>query len=386
MMISEEIREFIRNYVTALERLVEKKRHQIESTNIKPSFPTQFPIAAIVCISKRGIFINYFKADHFDVFIRKDEKPHEKGKWKEFIPYPLFERIKNRAFEKAKSDIERFLNFPETLEELERETQNYYENLWMEDMRYTIEHYIEFLNQSKEVLKKTKDEAIQEVYDIIELIQNHLLNFECILQAGCEALTRTYFMINSDMETSFFLALHGKYNSAIAHLRKVLEVYVRCIYLDSFLDRRVAEKKLNEWLNEGRFKEKFRKIVNYLISDEIDKGVTSLLEQYSMLDNESFKNSILFLYQELCGFVHLRPPTARRDDLILSFSEFSLSNFRKYHATLKKVVKLAEILLVLKIPKIISTQRFSNSTVTYMGLILSKQELENIAKMFISSS
>jgi len=386
MVISEEVREFIRNYVTALEGLVEKKRHQIESTSIKPFFPTQFPVAVIAYLGERGICIHFFRADYFDILVRKDEKPHTKGQWNEFIPYPLFERIKNRAFEKAKSDIERLLSLPKIMEELEQETQKYYENLWMEDMRYTIEHYIEFLNQSKEVLNKTKDEAIQELYNIIELVQNHLLNFEYILQAGCEALTRVYFMINSDLETSFFLALHGKYCSAIAHLRRVLEVYVRCIYLDSFHDRGVAEKKLNDWLNGGRFTKSFQKVINCLISDETDKSVTSLLEQLSTLENESFKNSILSLYRELCVFVHLRPPTRWEDDLIFSFSEFSLSKFRKYYATLKKVIKLAEILLVLKFPKIISTQRVDNPTATYVGLTLSKQELENIAKISISSS
>ena len=376
----EEVKEFIRNYVNALKILVEEKHQQIESTGIRPWFPTEFPVKAIAFLGKRGVIINFDKADHFDISVKRGERPHTRSKWGEFIPYPRFARIKDKASEKAESDIKHLLSLPKMIEEHEQEMQSYSEALWIEDMRYTAEHYVKFLSKAKEVVDKTKEAAIQELYDIVTVIQNHLSNYEYMLRVGCKALDRLYFMINSDLETSLFLALHGKYYSAMAILRKVLEVNIRCVYLDSLQNRVMAERQIDGWINEGRFPKTFRETVDGIIEDQVDQSLTSLLKRLTTFENGSFKQSILSIYRELCVFVHLRPLTRWDDDLNLSFSEFNLDKWRNYYLLFMKIIKLAEILLILKFPRIVSMPSLVDLTETYKGLQLSKQELDAIAK------
>ena len=386
-ILEKEVIDFIRNYVSALKMLVEEKHQQIESTGIRPWFPTEFPVKAFVFLGKRGVIVNFDRADHFDVSVKRDERPHTKSKWGEFIPYPRFARIKDKASEKAESDIKHLLSLPKMIEEQEQEMQSYYEALWIEDMRYTAEHYVEFLSKAKEVVDKTKEAAIQELYDIVTVIQNHLSNYEYMLRVGCKALDRLYFMINSDLETSLFLALHGKYYSAMAILRKVLEVNIRCVYLDSLQNRVMAERQIDGWINGRRFPKKLVvDTVNGIINDQVDQSLTSLLKRLTTFENGSFKQSILSLYRELCVFVHLRPLTRWDADLKLSFSEFNLGKWRNYYLLFMKVIKLAEILLILKFSRIVSMPGLVDPTETYKGLQLSKQELDAIAKFSVSYS
>lgn len=387
MEISEkEIRKFIRDYVRALKILVEQKHEQIKSTGIRPWFPTEFPVKAIAFLVKRGVILNFDKTDHFEVSVKRGERPHTGSKWGEFIPYPRFVRIKDKASEKADSDIKHLLNLPKMIEEHEQEMQRYYEALWIEEMDYTAKHYVEYLNEAKEVVDKTKEATIQELYNITTVIQNHLSNYEYMLRVGCKALDHLYFMINSDLETSLFLALHGKYHPAMAILRKVLEVNIRCAYLDSSQDEIVAERRINDWITGGKFPERFKEVVNGIIDDRIDQSLTDLLKRLCTFENGSFKQSILSLYKELCVFVHLRPSTQLNDDLKLSFSEFNLDKWRRYYIAFMKIIKLAEILLILKFPRILSIHGIVDNAETYKDLQLSKQELEAIAKFSVSYS
>jgi len=148
-ILEKEVREFIQNYVNALKILVEEKHQQIESTGIRPWFPTEFPVKAIAFLGKRGVIINFDSADHFDISVKKGERPQTRSKWGEFIIYPRFARIKDKASEKAESDIKQLLSLPKMIEEHEQEMQSYYEALWIEEMRYTAEHYVEFLIRQK---------------------------------------------------------------------------------------------------------------------------------------------------------------------------------------------------------------------------------------------
>lgn len=375
---------FVQNYVNALKKLVEEKNQEIKSIDIVPSFPTEFPVRVAVFLRNRGFVLNFEKADQFEISISKNERPLVRTKWSEFILYSRFEKIKDKASEKAQSDVEYFLDLPRMIEEHEQEMQRQYEaeerEYWTEEISYTTEHYIEFLNEAKEVVDMTRKEAMEEVYEMVKVIQNHLSNYEFMLRVGCRALDRLYFMINSDLETSLFLALNGKYFAAIAILRKVLEVNVRSIYLDNLPDRPMAEKETDDWIRGGRLPGTFRQIVDDLISEEIDKALSDMLKKQGTVENDSFKQLILSSYRDLNAYVHLRPQTPWKEDLRFSFSEFIIDKFRSYYALFKKVTKISEILLVLEFPKVISTPGLGKTKETYTGLTLSERELNGIAK------
>jgi len=382
--LNKDIKLFVQNYVNALKKIVEEKNQEINSIDIEPNFPTEFPVKVTVFLGNRGLILNFEKADQFEVSIRKYEKPLVRTKWSEFILYPFFKKIKDKASEKAQLEIGTFLALPRMIEEHEQEMEKQYEaeerKYWIEEISYTTEHYVEFLSGAKEVVDMTRKEAMGEVYEMVKVIQNHLLNYEFMILVGCTALDRLYFMINSDLETSLFLALNGKYFAAIAILRKVLEVNIRSIYLDNFPDRTEAEKEIDDWIKGEKLPGKFKQIVDDLISEEIDRALSDLLKKQGTVENGSFKQLILSSYRDLNTYVHLRPQTPWEEDLRFSFSEFIMDKFRSYYALFKKVTKISEILLVLEFPKVISTPGLGKTKDTYTGLILSEHELKGIAK------
>lgn len=363
---------FIRNYVSALERLIERKYPQVKSSEYESGFPLEFPVKVVAYLGKRGVSIHFDKSDHFEISIKKNERVSAKGRWRQSLPYPFLSGIRDKASEKAESDIIDLLNLPKMIEEHELEMERYYEQQWFEDISYTIEHYIKFLDEIKIVVDKTKKERIQDVYNIINVIQNHLSRFEFVLPVGCQALNRLYFMINSDMETSFFLALNGKYFAAISILRKILEVNVRCIYLDSLQDRAQAKRHINDWLNGGRFRKRFDRIIDTLLSDRTNQRLTNLLRRMDIFEGQSFKDYIVSLYRTLCLYVHLRPQTGWEQDLRLSFSEFDADSFDHFYHLFKEVMRISDVLLIIRFPQILPAS-------DYVGFVFSKEELETLA-------
>ena len=363
---------FIRNYVSALERLIERKYPQVKSSEYESGFPLEFPVKVVAYLGKRSVSIHFDKSDHFEISIKKNERVSAKGRWRQSLPYPFLSGIKDKASKKAESDIIDLLNLPKMIEEHELEMERYYEQQWFEDISYTIEHYIKFLDEIKIVVDKTKKERIQDVYNIINVIQNHLSRFEFVLPVGCQALNRLYFMINSDMETSFFLALNGKYFAAISILRKILEVNVRCMYLDSLQDRAQAKRHINDWLNGGRFRKGFDRIIDTLLSDRTNQRLTNLLRRMDIFEGQSFKDYIVSLYRTLCLYVHLRPQTSWEQDLRLSFSEFDVDSFDHFCHLFNEVMRISDVLLIIRFPQILPAS-------DYAGFVFSKEELETLA-------
>lgn len=364
-----EIESFIRNYVNALERLIKEKYPEVKTIGYEYGFPLEFPVKAVAFLSKRGIHIHFDRSGDFEVSIKRNERVKMKSRWSQFILYPLFLKIKDKASKKAESDIQQLLNLPRMIEEHERQMEQHYQALWLDEMDYIIEHYVKFLDEARNVVDKTKTESMVDVYDIIKAIQSHLSRFEFVLRASCEALNRLYFMINSEMETSFFLALHGKYFAAISILRKILEINVRCVYLDSLVDRNRAERYLNHWLNGGRFPKGFRRIVDVLVNGETNRKLTALLRELSIFEDQSFKDSVVSLYDTLCLYVHLKPQTRWEEDLTLSFSEFNADSYSHFSRLFNEVMKISDVLLILKFPQILSASKFT-------GFVFSEKQLK----------
>lgn len=383
--LKKEIELFVRNYTLALEKLVKENGQQIKSVGLKSFFPTEFPVRAVVFLRKRGFIVNFEKANMFEVSFKKDERPQTKTEWSTFVLYPVFEKLKERASEKAKMDLDYFLDLPRMIKEHEEDMEKQYEaeerEYWMAEIDYTIGHYVQYLGQAKEVVEETKKEAEPELYDLVKIIQNHLSNYEFMLRVGCSALDRLYIMINSDMETSLFLALNGKYFAAAAILRKILEVNIRCIYLDSLQNRTEAEKDTEDWIKGNKLLKTLKQILDDLISEQIDKNLSLLLKERGTIVNDSLKESIVLLYRELNVFVHLRPETPLEEDVKFSFSEFKTEKFHSYHAKFTKVMQICEVLLVLRFPKVISLPSLLVKAEIYAGLVLSKDELDEISSL-----
>ena len=380
MDISEkEIIRFITEYITEIKKIVENKRQEIEKVGYTPNFPTKFPVKTIVYFRRRGILINFEESESFSIVFNRSEEPHaKKSKWQKFIFHSKFTKNKEKASEIAKYDINDFLDIPRKVEEHEKDMQEQYEALFIEAQNFELDNYLEYLESAKKALNETRDSNPQELLDIKTTIQNHLSNYEYMIIVGGIALDSLHFMINSDLETSLFLALNGKYHSAMAILRKVLEVNVRCIYFDSLADKTSSQNKIDEWLNGGSFPLNFAVIVKALMMN-INQQLTSLLKRVRLFEESSFKQFIISLYKSFHVYVHLRPQTADQD-LDLYFSEYKPNEWKKYHDSFTQVTKLIETLLIIKFPKMVSTQGIGKETNDYKSLQLSKQQIEELSK------
>lgn len=372
-----DVESFIREYVTALQRLIDGKYNEVKSIGYEFGFPLEFPVKVVSFLGKRGIHILFDKSDFFEVQIIKNERPKVKSRWSQFILYSRFFYFKDKAYIKAESDIRELLSFPEMVESHERGMALYYEGLLYELMEDEVDYYVKYLYESN-VLEETQKGKLSELYELMEIIINHIGRYEYLLRSGCLTMCDLFYMINSDMETSLFLALNGKYYSANSLLRKILEVNTRCIYLDYFLqlDSSFEERK-EEWLNGERFRNGYKKIINDLISDDINNHITRLLNELEIFEINSLKAHFKKLYKKLSLYVHLKPQTRLVDDLTLSFSEFNENKFDEFFNLFFEVIKLSSILLFLKFPTILTIANFSNFPE------FSKEEFEKLTQKLL---
>lgn len=379
-----ELVSFIRNYISSLEELIQSKYPEVKSINIISEFPLEFPVKVVAYLLERGILVDYFKSNHFEFVLKKEEPQEERTQSRQFILYSHFLHWKDRAYEKAELDIKRFINLPKEFEENEQAMDRYYEALWYEEMENVIDNYIEYVDSARLVVERTKKEKISEVHSIIELIRNHLRRFEFILKSGCCTLSQLYFMINSDMEVSFFLALNGKYFIADSILRKILEVNIRAIYLDITYQQNenLVKTIRDEWLNGGKPRITFKDTVNKLIDGELDLKISKIMKELEIPEGVSFKTHITETYEKLCGYVHLRPKVDWEQDILVSFSQFDKSKFDEYYALFNDVTRICDILLLVKFPSILSAKALGGSQAKFSDFLkYSKEQLDVLVKI-----
>ena len=109
-----------------------------------------------------------------------------------------------------------------------------------------------------------------------------------------------------------------------------------------------------------------------------NQNLTDLLKRVGLFD-KSFTDSIKSLYKRLNLYVHLKPPTDD-EDLDLYFSEFKQKEWREFHNSFFQVIKIIEVLLIIKFPKIVSTRGIGKQINEYKNLQLSKQQIDELVK------
>jgi hypothetical protein len=369
---------FITSYLQALHKLVEKTRNEILKTNIDPNFPIDFPVKSDVFFSERGFIINFEKAEKYSIHFLK-ERPAKWSKQGMFIFYSHFKSWKDRADKKARSDVEELLAFPALLEQHEEELQEQYEAQQIQEMEFNVDSYIDSVKKSYEVITKTRENAFNQVHDIMTIRQNFLGNFEYFRRVGCRALSNLYFLIALELETSFDLALHGRYIQAMANLRKVLEVMIRALSLDCEKDSELSEFILSNWINDGEFSEPFRFSIETVIPKNIDEKLSDIIE-VKLFREKSHRTEILSLYHELCKFVHLRPK-AYTWDIELIYPEYSSELFDAYWKSLGDIMLSFEALLVFSFPQIVEIEGLGSNKKKYVPIMLSNVQLQALIQL-----
>jgi hypothetical protein len=370
---------YIKDYLQALIPIVEKRKSDILKTEIEPNFPLEFPVKAVVFYSKKGFVIDFEKAEAYSIIYAKERpsKWHQQGM---FIFYRHFKHIKNSALKKAENDVKELLEFPSLLEAHDEELQREYEALEIQEKEYAIDSYISLLEKSNLAVSQTKDKACAYVYDVVCLRQKLLGNFQYFFLAGCRALNELYFLINLEIEASFFSALHGRYLQAMAGLRKVLEILIRALSLDSDPNKNVSQEILSYWLDDSFFGESFRDTVTIVIPKNIDERLAAIVNNPKIIKTNSYLNDLPNYYHDLCTFVHLSPKTYNLE-IELIYPEYNEELFTNYIETLRSIIQTFEMLLIFHFPKIVQIDGLGKDKQRYELLILTKDQTQALIQL-----
>jgi len=353
----EEIEHFVRQYITALESLLKGLYSDVKKLNYKRNFPIVFPVSVKIYQASSGIWIYFIKSDFFSYQITHN---HLDGiKCSQFIPYNLFSHYKDKGARKAKMDIETYISLPDMIKQHEEIMQNQNEYDCYQNMSYELEYYLSYMKKSQEIIDETKQNNFSELYNMFEIVIHYFSRYDRLIEEDCDTMCILLPMLNTDIETVLFLALHGKYYSSLSISRKILEVTIRAIYLDFFLqfDDYLIEIK-NEWLQGERFKYIFSKVMDKLLPNDDNNYITNILYDLNIMKDNNLKDKIKELYSVLSKYVHLRPRKDLFDTTIL-FSEYDEKKFDHVYRYIIEIMRFTDIILFMKYPKILINSSFN---------------------------
>lgn len=345
-----EIEKFVRDYVTKLENLVTGIYSDVRSQGYNSNIPLQFPVSVQIFQVERGLFLHFDKSDFFNFKIVNKRK--KKSQWAHFILAAHFEKWKDRGHDKAKFDVRRLYYLPDTIESFAMQDEERWEEAeaqYIEDITAEVDYYIDYLKDSEKIMTETKRNHIYELYDIMEIIVKYISRTEVYLSSSSSTCFETWSTVKTEMESAFFLALHGKYFSAIALLRKVLEIPCRAIFLDFNLKNDNSYEEIKEqWYAGENFPFLYNHMINRLIVDDEVRLISPFLNRLYDIDID-IKIKLKNLYSELSGYVHFIPEESINEWPLL-FSEYNEEYMKKFYKLFIESITMIDILFILKNP------------------------------------
>lgn len=234
VITNEEITNFLQKYVSEYRRLIEEKYPQLKG---ETSLYDGYPYEITVFTDKFSTSMVYeLNSTAFSIKINKVEKTPEleskTGFLRESYVNIYLKRIMEEPELKAQRDISDLIAFFEHEKQEEEYAQIEWEKYEQEKLDETVEGYTNSLKKAYAVQEKTIHEMKASIYNLIQTIQNQSILLESYLKVGCLTLFDTLFETTNDLESSMFLALHGKYEPAMGLLRRYLETTLCSLYHD----------------------------------------------------------------------------------------------------------------------------------------------------------
>ena len=166
-----------------------------------------------------------------------------------------------------------------------------------------------------------------------------------------------------DLESSTFLAVHGKYEPAVGLLRRYLETTLCSLFYDAELSRLKQTSKTYAALNsrkekwlEKSFHMRFTgpdSVLDKLLDLDTDYIAVETVKSTTMptFANSSFQAYVEIIYHYLSKFVHYGGKRDAEDILRSDFPEFSEDRFKEWNASFHQVIEVCNLLILLKFPK-----------------------------------
>jgi len=371
MLTKKALTKFIEEYISEYRRFVEESYSKRK--DLFPLF-NSYPMHVIAFLSPTATLIEYVSnVPKFAIQIDEvRELPKLDRKTKHYIgafrnDYLL--KIIKEAKKVARQDVSHAVADYDTYEESQKELAEYYERQYAEyiddQIKYTVKGYDSYIASAYEVRSETLSRYEAKIYDVVKIIDSvrgYLT--EALLIATCEASFDVIDEVVQDVESSLFLAMHGKYVPANALLRRILENTLTALYFDSEIGKCKVGSRTHRDLCERRdtWVEKSKKgnvsftsdygILGRLIDPDTDYIARKILGQTNPNAPQKFRKYILNIYGDLCKFVHYGGPTLV-ERFSLEFARFDEKKFEEWVCRFRQVFEIYSIVLAVKFPQVL---------------------------------
>ncbi len=358
----EEINDFLMKYVQEYRILAEKLNPE-QKRQLRLFM--DYPFKIIVSIDEKGTTIEYqFNAKNLEIEIsRVNERPRPQmkpGYFSESYANIYLKRLIDQPELKARRDIENFIAFDEHLKEEQERAEDEWAAYEREKFDEVIQGYANSNKRAYSIQEETFSNKETELYHIIQIFYNQSIVLESYLFAACLTLFDTLEQTMSDLESSAFLAVHGKYEPAMGLLRRYLDTVLCSLYYDSELlklaiNKGVAHREFLEfsakkerWL-ETSFPMRFSGHESVL--SKLFEGDTDRIAKSVDIPNlsGSYQKSVERVYYDLSKYVHYG---GKKGDITFGiFQTYNEEKFKKWNVSFHEVIEICNLLILLKYPK-----------------------------------
>jgi hypothetical protein len=371
MITKDELKTFIEEYVSEYRRLVEESYKDQKSL-----FPLSnyYPIRIIAYFSPTANLWEYIpNTPKFEVQVEEvGELPKPDRKNKHYIygfrnDYLL--KIVKEAKKVAREDVNRIISENENYEEYQKELSEYYDRQYIEyaagHIEDTVKGYSSYIASAYEVKTETISKYESEIYDVVLIIESIRADLaETLLTSSCKASFEVIEEVAQDMESSLFLAMHGKYVPANALLRRILENTLTALYFDDEVRKcKVGSrthqnecKKRDDWVKKSSkgalsFTTEYG-VLGKLIDPDTDYAAKKALEKTNSTPQKTFGEYVRKMYGELCKFVHYGG-LGLVDRVSFIFAQFDEKKFEEWVSRFKQVLEVYTLIVAVKFPDVL---------------------------------
>jgi len=366
-----EARQFLQQYTDAFRNLLDSKYR-----THKNDFPlyTGWPFEIFAFIVPSGILVMYkTNAREFAIHVQAvKELPKERDFFPQFYTNRHFRAATKKPQAEAEREIDLQLSLESMIEDYESQQSERMEREWLENVKFEVGYYLKYLASAYEVKKESFQNNVYELFDLLENVLRFQNRMETFAGIHAHSLILLHEQILDDMETSIFLAIHGKYGAANSTLRRVLEVGFRGIESDHRLAARPGTRPANlaEWLQDNDLSfAGSGGIIERLLDQTTDTIVVSFFKKFRSREYASIRELVREMYRELSQYVHVELNSDRQ--IVLGFAEYDANLFEHWERTYSDVVLLVDLIFLLKFPSLFS----SNAGAVWFPK-LSAEELE----------
>lgn len=366
----EEIKDFIQRYVNEYRRFLNESYPKRAK-----EFPlySGYPCHVTAYVDKQWTLVEYqLNMSEFMTEVKIVEKIPKYDRRKGFVGTLYANRYLKIIIDQpeniARKNVRTHVMDEIAYEEYQKEEAEYWEKWWekyiLEDISITVKGYVSYIKTAYSVQEKTCSAMKNEICTVVKIVQNQSKIMDAYLKSGCITLLEVVDEVIRDVESSLFLAIHGKYRPAMALLRRCLETVLVALYFDAELKKydkssrtyNNLTQKRDKWVEKSyhiKFTGEYG-VLDKLIDPDTDYLAGETLRRTTAhYKKSSFREYIRELYRKLSKFVHYGGAVTTDEMLVLEFAEYSEDRFKEWYTRFNQIYEICNLLTIIKFPEVL---------------------------------